>query len=75
MSSSNTLALGWHSRILLKFLGVEDNVHINFTSLYNTDTETLLSPWPAPTQTWTCMKEPGRLGSMYIPWVIITGSC
>jgi len=44
ISSSNTLALGWHSCILLKFLGVKDNVHINFTSLYNTNTETLLSP-------------------------------
>ena len=75
-SNSNTLALGWHSRILLKFLGVKDNVHINFTSLYNyTNIETLLSPWPAPTQTWKCMKEPGWLGSIYIPRVIKTSSC
>ena len=44
-TNSNTIALGWHSCILLKFLGVKEYVHINFTSLYNyTNTETLLSP-------------------------------
>jgi len=34
-----------------------------------------LFSWPALTQTWTCMKEPGWLGCMYIPRVIKAGSC